>query len=82
MLPDSYSVLGGQIHAIALGDAVEIQEFIKLLQSAVDAQIVHGMNIVYPPIGILERVLRKKSVGICAIEFVIIKVFFRRRNPA
>ena len=38
-LPDGYPVLGRQIHAIAFGDAVEIQELIKLLQGAVDAQV-------------------------------------------
>lgn len=76
-LPDGYPVLGRQIHAIAFGDAVEIQELIKLLQGAVDAQVLQGMRIFQVIIDILERYLDEPAISIGAIELVIVKVLFR-----
>ena len=38
--PNRDSVLGSKIHIISLGDAVEIEEFVILLQNPVNAQVV------------------------------------------
>lgn len=43
--PNRDAVLGSKIHIIALGDTVEIEEFVILLQNPVNAQVVHGVNV-------------------------------------
>ena len=43
--PDRNAVFRSKIHIVSFSDAVEIQEFVILLQSHVNAQVVHGVHV-------------------------------------
>ena len=78
--PDRDAVFGSKIHIVSFGDAVEIQEFIKLLQICVNAQIVQRMNIRQERIHQLGFILAGITVGVRPEERVIIEILFPGRN--
>ena len=49
--PNRDAVFGSKIHIISLGDTVEIEEFVILLQNPVNAQVVHGVNVLQTHLG-------------------------------
>lgn len=46
LLPDIDPVFGGEVHAVAFLDVICFQKFVVLLYDAVDAKVIHRMNII------------------------------------
>ena len=74
--PNRDAVLGSKIHIISLGDTVEIEEFVILLQSCVNAQVVHGVNVLQAHHGHRGAIQTCVAIGEGAEKIVIIEILF------
>ena len=77
--PDGNPVLRGQIHSVAFGDPIIIQEFVKLLQGAVYTQITHRVVVIDPSVGHLKCILGQPGFGKGAEKSVLCLII--KSNP-
>ena len=74
--PDTDPILRREIHAVAFGDAVEVQKLIELLQGRVDTQIRQGIHIVNITVRQLQRTLCEIVFSDGTEESIVVKVLF------